>query len=391
MNQRIRIARGTTSNIANHTDIVPPAGQPILDTEKRYLYIGDNETPLSGFKNNIENLGICAYNLWMPYDNTDKSIAIGNNRTPIYMNESGRPVACNTDLNASIGSVNKPIYFDKNNGMTALDLTQNISNSATKPLFYDSGNIVQTSNTIGADNKPIWLYNGELKASTATIGSNTTPVWISNGVITTSTSVDAANVNNTIKGKNITDIFEVGSDNQLTGYVKNATNTININGLEIKQDENGVLKIGDVIIPQKKLIADISSSPQSSTVLSGTINAGDTLEIVYGLIVVNNGMWSGLTGALYQKVKLDSNKKLRQPVFNVNTYSIGGSNENVEGLTLNVVSMGFRFSPDTNKLDLIYVPGHTQEIYVSLTDNTFKRSTEDKYKPVIYKVYKIIE
>ena len=63
MNQRIRIARGTTSNIANHTDIVPPAGQPILDTEKRYLYIGDNETPLSGFKNNIKNLGICAYNL----------------------------------------------------------------------------------------------------------------------------------------------------------------------------------------------------------------------------------------------------------------------------------------------------------------------------------------
>ena len=177
----------------------------------------------------------------------------------------------------------------------------------------------------------------------------------------------------------------------MTGYVKNATNTININGLEIKQDENGVLKIGDVIIPQKKLIADISSSPQSSTTLSGTINAGDTLEIVYGLIVVNSGYWSGLTGALYQKVKLDSNKKLIQPVFNVNTYSIGGSNEDVEGISLNVVTMGFRFDPDTNKLDLICAPRTTQEIYISLTNDTVKRSTEDKYKPVIYKVYKIIE
>lgn len=382
MNQRIRIARGTTSNIAKHTDIVPPAGQPILDTEKRYLYIGDNETPLSGFKNNIKNLGICAYNLWMPYDNSDKPTAIGNNRKPIYMNEDGRPTLCN-DGQTSIGSVNKPIYFDKNNGMTALDLTQNISDSATKPLFYDNGNIVQKSNNVGDNNNPIWLNNGELKASTATIGSNTTPVWIKDGVITTATSVDAANVNNTIKGKNISDIFE---DDGTT-----AKNSTKVNNLEIKQDENGVLKIGDVIIPQKKLIADISSSPQSSTILSGTINAGDTLEIVYGLIVVNKGYWSGLTGALYQKVKLDSNKKLRQPVFNVNTYSIGGSNDDVEGISLNVVTMGFRFSPDTNKLDLIYVPGGTQEIYVSLTNNTFKRSTEDKYKPVIYKVYKIIE
>lgn len=92
----------------------------------------------------------------MPYDNTDKSIAIGNNRTPVYMNESGRPVACNTDLNASIGSVNKPIYFDKNNGMTALDLTQNISDSATKPLFLDNGgNIVQKSNSIGSNTTPV--------------------------------------------------------------------------------------------------------------------------------------------------------------------------------------------------------------------------------------------
>ena len=178
----------------------------------------------------------------------------------------------------------------------------------------------------------------------------------------------------------------------MTGYVKNATNTININGLEIKQDENGVLKIGDVIIPQKKLIADISSNPDSATTLSGTINAGDTLEIVYGLIVLKEGYWTGLTGALYQKVKLDSNKKLRQPVFNVNTYAARSTGENITELTLNVVSMGFSFHPGTNTLSLMYVPGTTQEIYRNMTNYTFKiSSTKDYYKPVIYKVYKIIE
>ena len=36
--------------------------------------------------------------------------------------------------------------------------------------------------------------------------------------------------------------------------VKNAENSKKVNNLEIKQDENGVLRIGDIIIPQKKLL-----------------------------------------------------------------------------------------------------------------------------------------
>lgn len=36
--------------------------------------------------------------------------------------------------------------------------------------------------------------------------------------------------------------------------VKNAENSKKVNNLEIKQDENGVLRIGNVIIPQKKLL-----------------------------------------------------------------------------------------------------------------------------------------
>lgn len=53
--------------------------------------------------------------------------------------------------------------------------------------------------------------------------------------------------------------------------------------------------------------------------------------------------------------------------------------------------MGFRFNADKNELSLIHDPTLMQEIYISLTNDTFKRSTEIQYKPVIYKVYKIIE
>ena len=64
-----------------------------------------------------------------------------------------------------------------------------------------------------------------------------------------------------IQGIKVSDIFETGSN-----FVKNATNATNavnaenatnatkVNNLNITQDANGVLKVGDVIIPQKKLL-----------------------------------------------------------------------------------------------------------------------------------------
>lgn len=73
----------------------------------------------------------------------------------------------------------------------------------------------------------------------------------------------------------------------MTGYVKNATNTININGLEITRDENGVLRIGDVIIPQRKLLwsgelsCDENQENVTLSLADKDINAGDTLEILF--------------------------------------------------------------------------------------------------------------
>lgn len=171
-----------------------------------------------------------------------------------------------------------------------------------------------------------------------------------------------------------------------------AGNAIKINNLEIKQDSNGVLKIGDVIIPQKKLISDISSNPQDEIILEETINAKDVLEVVYGLIVLKDGYWTGLTGAISQKIYLDTNKKIKQPIFNVNTYAVNSSGDNVTSLTLNVIDMGFSYYPDTNKLSLMYNPNFAQEITRNMTNNTFTKSSDtEKYKPVIYKVYKVIE
>ena len=52
-----------------------------------------------------------------------------------------------------------------------------------------------------------------------------------------------------IQGVSVADIFETGS-----GIVKNATNATKVNNLEIVRDTNGVLKIGDTVIPQRKLL-----------------------------------------------------------------------------------------------------------------------------------------
>lgn len=62
------------------------------------------------------------------------------------------------------------------------------------------------------------------------------------------------NVNKTIKAIEYT--------NNIT--VKNSENSKKVNNLEIKQDENGVLRIGNVIIPQKKLLWSGKTSIEST-------------------------------------------------------------------------------------------------------------------------------
>ena len=108
-------------------------------------------------------------------------------------------------------------------------------------------------------------------------------------------ATNATNVTTTINGNAITNIFE---EDGVT--VKNATNAVNatnastatnadnatkINNLELKQDTNGILKIEDSIIAQKKLIWEGTLTNTGSndyvtlTLSEGTINLGDTLFI----------------------------------------------------------------------------------------------------------------
>lgn len=59
-------------------------------------------------------------------------------------------------------------------------------------------------------------------------------------------------------------------------------NSKKVNNLEIKQDENGVLKIGDVIIPQKILLWEGNEAADIFSPVSITINnlaIGDTIEV----------------------------------------------------------------------------------------------------------------
>lgn len=47
--------------------------------------------------------------------------------------------------------------------------------------------------------------------------------------------------------------------------IENSKNAFTINGIEIKKDNNGVLKIGDIIIPQKKIIWNGKLTPENNS------------------------------------------------------------------------------------------------------------------------------
>ena len=68
--------------------------------------------------------------------------------------------------------------------------------------------------------------------------------------------------------------------------VNNAINSDKVNNLEIKQDENGVIKIGEIIIPQKKLLweGDLQSSYNTPVVFNlDDIRIDDIIEVEWYL------------------------------------------------------------------------------------------------------------
>lgn len=82
-----------------------------------------------------------------------------------------------------------------------------------------------------------------------------------------------------------TDTVDKATNAVQANSASQAENASKVNGLEITQDTNGVLKIGDVIIPQKKVLwskpsgmSSITDTPVTVT-LSEEYAVGDVLEI----------------------------------------------------------------------------------------------------------------
>lgn len=91
---------------------------------------------------------------------------------------------------------------------------------------------------------------------------------------------NATNVTNSINGNAISDIFENDGTT-----VKNATNAVvNSNGgfSSLTLDSNGILKIGNIIIPQKQLLWTGQTTSDLNLSQYG-LNVGDIIEIEYCL------------------------------------------------------------------------------------------------------------
>lgn len=80
--------------------------------------------------------------------------------------------------------------------------------------------------------------------------------------------------------KNIVDGNTVVKKAEAATTADKATNALKINDMQLTRSDDGVLKIGDVIIPQKKLIYTGTTFIRSATItLTEAIKLGDTLEV----------------------------------------------------------------------------------------------------------------
>lgn len=173
--------------------------------------------------------------------------------------------------------------------------------------------------------------------------------------------------------------IKIDSDNTITvtdlreikQIVKDATK---INGMDLKRDENGVLKIGDVIIPQRKLLwsgewGGGSDTPANLDISSLGINQGDTLELEIE--------WSD--------TKLSTNKyiiKMNSVIEYLQLIGQGGIAVS-SGLILNTCSISISLVIKAILVD-------TQSKWEFTTSPLIDKTSISKY-PKIKTIYKIIE
>ena len=183
------------------------------------------------------------------------------------------------------------VYLEVNLGLNTATIKSEYD-TATYPSI-DAGDDL-TENTTGIANLPLYQFTAQ------------------NGVI--------SEVNKVVKSIKYTpDIF--------------VNNSKKVNGLEIKQDENGVLKIGDIIIPQKKVLwSGNTEINQDTTIqLSENLSSGDIVEII-----LEEGNKQMLGGAYY--FRLASNYNFDGSI-SATSLNILKESEVIEGVSIIVWSI----------------------------------------------------
>ena len=172
-------------------------------------------------------------------------------------------------------------------------------------------------------------------------------------------------------------------------FIKNVkvNNAAKVNNLEIKQDENGVLKIGDIVIPQKQLLWSGNVTGQGKVVLSENLNIDDIIEIE---LSVNGGyLNSNITYILKSKVVSGSNG-VYKAYFNPIISRISSGNQ--------TGTLGFAasYNPGNKEFDIFnfeYANGELYDIELLIpggsTQSTKQSTPLDAY--TLKKVYKNIE
>lgn len=126
--------------------------------------------------------------------------AAGSGSKPVYVNSSGKIVACGD----TVGSTTRPVYL--NGGQITACGTS--VGSASQPMYINgNGNFAASTATFGAANKPIYMKDGTFTVCSGTYGSASQPIYINGGVFTACT--------NTLKVVSFSDgVLKIASSNQ---------------------------------------------------------------------------------------------------------------------------------------------------------------------------------
>lgn len=134
-------------------------------------------------------------------------------------------------------------------------------------------------------------------------------------------------------------------------FIKNVkvNDASKVNNLEITKDENGVLKIGDVIIPQKKLLwsGDITSG---TVTLTESLNTGDVLEIEWGILADDPASGDNLVYEFISKIKLMQQTSLNN-MYGFLQPSITWYASNQSETSTLLGSPTIKYTPSNNTID----------------------------------------